>query len=64
MTNQKSDVFTKNENVSDISEKVNMKPIELFSGTRIGTTVHLEPTASLQPIFGKDVKSTFKIIMK
>ena len=44
----------------NILEKANMKPVELFGGTKAGTIIHPEPTAPPQPLFGKNLKVTMK----
>jgi hypothetical protein len=41
-------------------EIANMKPVELFGGTRAGTDIHPEPTAPPQPLFGQNLKITMR----
>jgi hypothetical protein len=41
-------------NVLKALENANMKPVELFGGTRAATTIHLEPTAPPPPLFGQN----------
>ena len=41
-------------------EEANMKPVDLFGGTRAGTIIHPEPTAPPQPLFGQNLKVTMR----
>ncbi len=44
----------------NILEQANMKPVELFGGTRSGKAINPEPTAPPQPLFGPNLKITMK----
>ena len=44
--------------ITQVNEEI--KPVELFGGTRSGAAIHPEPTAPPQPLFGKNLKVTMK----
>jgi hypothetical protein len=44
--------------ITQVNEDI--KPVELFGGTRSGTAIHPEPSAPPQPLFGQNLKVTMK----